>query len=62
VPSRTRAALRVASSSALALLTLAGLAAAGAHVTVTQANAPAPTRPAVPPLLRRTRRRSASGA
>src|SRR4051794_5542360 len=41
---RTRRALRLASSSALAVLTPAGLAAVGAHVTSTQADTPAPSR------------------
>jgi putative intracellular protease/amidase len=43
MPSRSRRILRVAASSALALLTLAGLAAAGAGVTMTEANASAPS-------------------
>jgi putative intracellular protease/amidase len=40
---RSRRALRLASSSALALLTLAGLAAAGVYVTTRQANTPTPS-------------------
>jgi putative intracellular protease/amidase len=40
---RRRRALRVAASTALAVLTLAGLAAAGARVTSMQANTPAPS-------------------
>jgi len=40
---RSRRALRLASSSALAMLTLAGLAAAGVRVTLSQANTPAPS-------------------
>src|SRR3954467_6141196 len=43
MPTRRRP-LRLASSSALALLTLAGLAAAGVYVTIRQANTPAPSR------------------
>ena len=42
---RSRRALRLASSSALALPTLAGLAAAGLRVTLAQANTPRPSRP-----------------
>jgi putative intracellular protease/amidase len=40
---RSRRVLRLASSSVLAVLTLAGLAAAGARVTDAQANTPAPS-------------------
>ena len=40
---RSRRALRLASSGALAVLTLAGLAAAGVRVTLSQANTPAPS-------------------
>ncbi len=43
MPSRARHALRIAVSSALALLTLIGFVAAGAWVTMAQANTPAPT-------------------
>jgi putative intracellular protease/amidase len=42
MPTRRRA-LRLASSSALGVLTLAGLAAAGVYVTLRQANTPAPS-------------------
>ena len=44
IPSRSRRALRLASSAALAVLTLAGLGAAGVRVTSAQANTPAPSR------------------
>src|SRR5918911_3424607 len=41
---RSRRALGLASSSALSLLTLPGLAAAGLRVTLAQANTPPPSR------------------
>ena len=46
MPTRGRRALRLVSSSALAILTLAGLAVAGAGVTNVQANTAAPSRAA----------------
>jgi putative intracellular protease/amidase len=53
MPSSARRALRVASSSALALLTVAGLATAGALVTGAQAHAPAVVHTAGPPAINR---------
>ena len=41
---RSRRLLRLASSTALAVLTLGGLAAAGVRVTLSQVNTPAPSR------------------